>query len=52
MSEHKTKLVSGTNILAIEVHNESIGSTDIAFFPELEIKVQPNTPSNHQAIER
>ncbi|MDR4498998.1 MAG: hypothetical protein MRK02_13930 [Candidatus Scalindua sp.] len=40
LSEHKTKLVSGTNILVIEVHNESIGSTDIAFFPELEIKVQ------------
>lgn len=41
LSEHKSNLVSGTNVLAIEIHNESIGSTHLALFPELEVKVQP-----------
>ncbi len=41
LSEHKSGLVQGANVLAIEMHNESIESTDLALFPELEIKVQP-----------
>ncbi|RZV82416.1 MAG: hypothetical protein EX341_09605 [Candidatus Scalindua sp. SCAELEC01] len=41
ITEHRSNLIFGTNVLAIEIHNESKGSTDLALSPELEIKVQP-----------
>jgi chitodextrinase len=53
-------LVTGTNVLSIEIHNRSINSSDLSMLPELEVEstdigggpsdtTAPSTPDNLQA---
>ncbi len=38
LRSYASYLVSGTNVLSIEIHNTSIGSSDLSMAPELEIE--------------
>jgi hypothetical protein len=35
LSDHLRDLVAGVNILAVQVHNQSLSSSDFIFIPEL-----------------
>ncbi|MEN6427130.1 MAG: hypothetical protein ABFE13_17380 [Phycisphaerales bacterium] len=41
LSGHLADLVAGTNILAVQAHNQSLSSSDFIFIPELFVTVNP-----------
>jgi len=41
LSDHIKDLVPGANVLAVQVHNQSLSSSDFVFIPELFIAVAP-----------
>jgi hypothetical protein len=41
LSDHIKDLVPGTNVLALQVHNQSLSSSDFIFIPELSALVAP-----------
>ncbi len=38
LSSYRGNLVTGTNVLAIEIHNSDIGDNDLSMIPELEVE--------------
>jgi hypothetical protein len=42
LSNHIKDLVPGTNVLALQVHNQSLSSSDLIFIPELSALVAPD----------
>ncbi len=44
LSSHINKLLDGTNVLAIEIHNASLGSSDLSMIPELVLTYEGTSP--------
>jgi hypothetical protein len=42
LSDHIKDLVAGTNVLALQVHNQSLSSSDLIFIPELSALIAPD----------